>query len=553
MLSQLSVKNLAVVEYLDLCFEKGMSSVTGETGSGKSVLLQALNFALGSRGDSSIVRHGKSKAEVSAVFLVDTSKKVQLFLKEFGLEDEGECVLRRVISSDGRSKSFVNGSSVALSTLRRLGEMLIDMHGQNEHQLLLRNNQQLELLDNFSRLDRQIDNLNSVVEQYKDVSNMIESLTTNHNTIIQHQELLNHQLAELVAARLNQDELDTIEANFKFYANANNLIERTSNILDKLNAESGVNNQLQGLSNDLSKAVEIDPKLTESNELLNSSQLQTQECIYELTSYLSSISIDEQTVVELEDRHSELHDLARKHNCRLTELIETKQNIKVKLTDIGVGSSSIHDLNDKKEKFEADYEANAKKITKTRAIKAIEFSKLVTDAMQLLGMPGSEFMVSLVKKDGGVHLNGSESVEFLVKTNHGQSLKPLKKIASGGELSRVSLAISVVSADSEYAPTLVFDEVDVGISGAIAEVVGRKLKELSQHYQVICITHLAQVASFGCQHLKVSKVQEDSGAKTNVQKLSNDDRILEVARILGGITITEKARKAAEEMIKKSA
>jgi DNA repair protein RecN (Recombination protein N) len=553
MLSQLSVKNLAVVEYLDLCFEKGMSSVTGETGSGKSVLLQALNFALGSRGDSSIVRHGKSKAEVSAVFLVDTSKKVQLFLKEFGLEDEGECVLRRVISSDGRSKSFVNGSSVALSTLRRLGEMLIDMHGQNEHQLLLRNNQQLELLDNFSRLDRQIDNLNSVVEQYKDVSNMIESLTTNHNTIIQHQELLNHQLAELVAARLNQDELDTIEANFKFYANANNLIERTSNILDKLNAESGVNNQLQGLSNDLSKAVEIDPKLTESNELLNSSQLQTQECIYELTSYLSSISIDEQTVVELEDRLSELHDLARKHNCRLTELIETKQNIKVKLTDIGVGSSSIHDLNDKKEKFEADYEANAKKITKTRAIKAIEFSKLVTDAMQLLGMPGSEFMVSLVKKDGGVHLNGSESVEFLVKTNHGQSLKPLKKIASGGELSRVSLAISVVSADSEYAPTLVFDEVDVGISGAIAEVVGRKLKELSQHYQVICITHLAQVASFGCQHLKVSKVQEDSGAKTNVQKLSNDDRILEVARILGGITITEKARKAAEEMIKKSA
>jgi DNA repair protein RecN (Recombination protein N) len=553
MLSQLSVKNLAVVEYLDLCFEKGMSSVTGETGSGKSVLLQALNFALGSRGDSSIVRHGKSKAEVSAVFLVDTSKKVQLFLKEFGLEDEGECVLRRVISSDGRSKSFVNGSSVALSTLRRLGEMLIDMHGQNEHQLLLRNNQQLELLDNFSRLDRQIDNLNSVVEQYKDVSNMIESLTTNHNTIIQHQELLNHQLAELVAARLNQDELDTIEANFKFYANANNLIERTSNILDKLNAESGVNNQLQGLSNDLSKAVEIDPKLTESNELLNSSQLQTQECIYELTNYLSSISIDEQTVVELEDRLSELHDLARKHNCRLTELIETKQNIKVKLTDIGVGSSSIHDLNDKKEKFEADYEANAKKITKTRAIKAIEFSKLVTDAMQLLGMPGSEFMVSLVKKDGGVYLNGSESVEFLVKTNHGQSLKPLKKIASGGELSRVSLAISVVSADSEYAPTLVFDEVDVGISGAIAEVVGRKLKELSQHYQVICITHLAQVASFGCQHLKVSKVQEDSGAKTNVQKLSNDDRILEVARILGGITITEKARKAAEEMIKKSA
>jgi len=553
MLSQLSVKNLAVVEYLDLEFAPGMSSVTGETGAGKSILIQALGFALGSRGDSSVVRHGKNRAEVSVVFDVYGTQKVQSYLQEQGLDDGGECVLRRVIGRDGRSKAYVNGSSVSLSTIRGLGDLLIDMHGQNEHQLLLRSVQQLDLLDSYAKLENLTDELNFIVSQHKALVEKIEYLTANNNVVMQQQELLIHQLEELSNADIKQEELDTIESDYKVNANAKSLIEKVANILNQLESDTGANSQLIAMSTEISHAMDIDPKLSEAMELLSGAQLQSQECVYTLTSYLNSLSVDEQATTELEERLSELYELARKHGCRIVELLETKKSINTKLAVINKADGSLKELLDQQTKYESEYHLLAAKITNSRTSSAIKFSDLVTKAMQTLGMPGSEFKVSLVNKAPGVHLNGLESIEFLVKTNTGQELNSLSKVASGGELSRVSLAISVVTANSEYAPTLVFDEVDVGISGATAEVVGRKLKELSEHYQVICITHLAQVASFGHQHLRVTKVQKDKGAITTVEQLSNDDRVLEVARIIGGVKITKKARKAAEEMIKESA
>ena len=554
MLSQLSVKNLAVVDQLELTLEPGMSSVTGETGSGKSILVQALSFALGSRGDSSIVRNGKEKAEVSAVFEVEKNNKVQSYLQKNELEDEGECVLRRVIGKDGRSRAFINGSSVALSTMRKLGSLLIDMHGQNEHQLLLRQDQQLELLDGYAKLDKQVYDLNIAVSKYKNVREKIETLNKNQDTILLQQEILSHHLIELNDAALEQKELDTIETDYKVSANAKSLIEKIAEILGQIDSEGGTNDQLVNLSNKLTKELEIDPSLSDTAELLLSSQLQLQECSYNLSNYLSSLSIDEQRISYLEDRLGELHNLSRKHNCGITKLLKIKDSIKDKLSEIETKGGSIKGLAEEKAKYESDYRLKAEQINQIRTDKASKFSKLVTKTMHELGMPGSEFMVNISDKKEGIYLNGSESIEFLVKINTGQKLMPLNKVASGGELSRVSLAISVVTADSEYAPTLIFDEVDVGISGAIAEVVGSKLKELSHHYQVICITHLAQVASFGRQHLRVVKVQkEDCGAKTTVEELTNDDRVQEVARILGGVTITEKARNAAAEMINKSA
>jgi len=554
MLSQLSVKNLAVVDQLELTLEPGMSSVTGETGSGKSILVQALSFALGSRGDSSIVRNGKEKAEVSAVFEVEKNNKVQSYLQKNELEDEGECVLRRVIGKDGRSRAFINGSSVALSTMRKLGSLLSDMHGQNEHQLLLRQDQQLELLDGYAKLDKQVYDLNIAVSKYKNVREKIETLNKNQDTILLQQEILSHHLIELNDAALEQKELDTIETDYKVSANAKSLIEKIAEILGQIDSEGGTNDQLVNLSNKLTKELEIDPSLSDTAELLLSSQLQLQECSYNLSNYLSSLSIDEQRISYLEDRLGELHNLSRKHNCGITELLKIKDSIKDKLSEIETKGGSIKGLAEEKAKYESDYRLKAEQINQIRTDKASKFSKLVTKTMHELGMPGSEFMVNISDKKEGIYLNGSESIEFLVKINTGQNLMPLNKVASGGELSRVSLAISVVTADSEYAPTLIFDEVDVGISGAIAEVVGSKLKELSHHYQVICITHLAQVASFGRQHLRVVKVQkEDCGAKTTVEELTNDDRVQEVARILGGVTITEKARNAAAEMINKSA
>jgi len=306
------------------------------------------------------------------------------------------------------------------------------------------------------------------------------------------------------------------------------------------------------LGSQLSDALEMDDKLQVGFELLSSAQVQTQEAVYELTQYLSQLSTDEQSAQEMEERISELYALGRKHNCAIEELIEVREQLDLKLEEIGGGANSISEMTDQLDLLVKRYQDKAQKLSKDRQLKAIELSQLVTEAMQVLGMPGSEFKIGLNEKLDGVHLNGHEAVEFLVKTNMGQDFKALKKVASGGELSRISLAISVVSSDSEYTPTLIFDEVDVGISGAVAEVVGRKLQELAKHYQIICITHLAQVASFGHQHLRVSKAQQDGGAQTTVEQLEDAQRIDEVARILGGATITDKARVAAAEMIASS-
>lgn len=552
MLSQLSVKNLAVVERLDLSFERGMSTVTGETGAGKSIILQALGLALGMRADSNLVRHGKDKADISAAFSLESNQAVQNFLTENALEDEGECILRRMITSDGRSKAFINSNSVPLSTVRNLGDLLLDIHGQNEHQLLLRPDQQMRLLDGFAQLEADKQALNEVVRAHKSLNEQVENLLHNQEAIEQQQALYSHQLEELTEAMLDQEELNTIEASFKTSANAQAIIEKTSNVLNQLESESGANAQLLMLSSQLSEALEMDNKLQTGFELLSSAQVQTQEAVYELTQYLSQLSTDEQSTQEMEERISELYALGRKHNCAIEELLEVRDQLTLKLEEIGGGANSIDEMTEQLDVLAKKYQSKANKLSKARQAKAQELSQLVTEAMQVLGMPGSEFKVGLNEKAGGVHLNGHEAIEFLVKTNMGQDFKALKKVASGGELSRISLAISVVSSDSEYTPTLIFDEVDVGISGAVAEVVGRKLQELAKNYQIICITHLAQVAAFGHQHLCVSKSQNEQGAQTTVEQLNDEQRIEEVARILGGATITEKARIAAAEMIASS-
>ncbi len=552
MLSQLSVKNLAVVEKLELSFSAGISTVTGETGAGKSILLQALSLALGVRADSGLVRHGKDRAEISAVFAVENNAKIQSFLQDQALDDDGECVLRRVVGSDSKSKAFINGSSVPLSIVRALGDLLIDMHGQNEHQLLLRPSQQLDLLDSYAQINNERQELNLLVDEYKSIQSKIDSISNNQKAILQQQDLYTHQLGELNDAQLDQDELDNIESDFKQSSNAQELIEKTLNVLNKLDGDGGINSQLSSLNYELSQALELDNSLLSGSELLNSAQLQTQESVYELTNYLNSLSVDEQRSSEIESRISELHDLGRKHNCQIVELLNIKTQIEEQLEEIGLGESSINELTQYLQSLQVRYELQAKKISKIRLSKAKELSVLVTQIMQVLGMPGSEFKLELPVKKTGIHLDGNESVGFLIKTNMGQDFKALNKVASGGELSRISLAISVVGSSTEQTPTLVFDEVDVGISGAVAEIVGRKLRELSANYQVICITHLAQVAAFGHQHLRVSKAQEKSGAQTEVLQLSDQDRIDEVARILGGAVITDKARNAAAEMIQSS-
>ena len=550
MLEQLSIKNLVVVEDLSAEFQDGMTVITGETGAGKSIIVQALNLVSGGRSDATLVRHGKDKAEIVAMFQLGNNSNLLSFLENCDLEDGEECILRRVIGSDGRSRAYVNGSSVSLSKLREVGTKLIDMHGQNEHQLLLKNNQHRILLDDFAESQGLCEEINNIVHDYLKVKNKIVQLQNTNEQSLAQKELLTYQLNELVESKLEQDELDSIEKNFKISNNASVLIEKIADVLESLEHESGANELLVRAESIISKASELDSDLESVSSILSSAQVQVQEGIYDLRDYLGKVSDGKVNIAELEKRISHLHSLGRKHNCQIPELLKVQNNIQNTLAELDSSSDKIEELTNKLRQLELNYKKESTVLTKHRQQSSKTLSKKVTDIMQDLGMPGSEVLFSLNATDEPIRLNGQEEVVINVKTNIGQDLKPLNKVASGGELSRVSLALSVVTSKSELAPSIVFDEVDVGISGSVAEVVGRLLKKLSSRYQVLCVTHLAQVAAQGHEHMKVIKSQRKDATYTQMTSLNKEQRTDEVARILGGIKVSDKARLAAEEMIK---
>ena len=553
MLDQLFVKNLVVVQELNIEFKNGMTVVTGETGAGKSIIIQALGLVVGGRSDASLVRDGASKAEIVATFSIDIEDRLQSLLENLDLENGTECILRRVISADGKSRSYVNGSNVPLSTLRDIGGYLIDMHGQNEHQLLLRSNQHRILLDDYAITQDLCEEVNSTVYQYQQIQNEIEDLTKNNELLLTQKELLSHQLNELLQIGMTQDELDSIEDDYRVSVNASLLVEKISKILESLDNDSGVNNILIDGERSVEQSRELDSRLDSIQSLLSSAQVQVQESIYDLTDYLNKIGGIEDNSVELTARINILHELGRKHNCQIQELLGVQTNLQAQLDDLGSSNAKLEELIIKQNQFENNYYSKSQLLSDKRLAASKSLSKKVTDIMQNLGMPGSEIDFSIKPLKNSIRLNGMEEIIIHVKTNTGQDLKPLNKVASGGELSRISLALSVVTSNSELIPSIVFDEVDVGISGSVAEIVGQMLKKLSTHYQIICVTHLAQVAAQGKEHLKVVKIQKNGATFTQVTDLSLSQRTEEVARILGGITISEKTRVAAEEMIKSSA
>ena len=553
MLDQLFVKNLVVVQELNIEFKNGMTVVTGETGAGKSIIIQALSLVVGGRSDASLVRDGASKSEIVATFSIDIEDRLQSLLENLDLENGTECILRRIISADGKSRSYVNGSNVPLSTLRDIGGYLIDMHGQNEHQLLLRSNQHRILLDDYAITQDLCEEVNSTVYKYQQIQNEIEDLTKSNELLSTQKDLLSHQLNELLQIDMTQDELDSIEDDYRVSVNASILVEKISKILESLDHESGVNNILIDGERTVEQSRQVDSRLDSIQSLLSSAQVQVQESIYDLTDYLNKIGGIEDNSAELTARINILHELGRKHNCQIQELLSVQTNLQAQLDDLGSSNDKLEELLIKQNQCEKNYYSKSKLLSEKRLTASKSLSKKVTDIMQNLGMPGSEIDFSIKPLRNSIRLNGMEEIIIHVKTNTGQKLKPLNKVASGGELSRISLALSVVTSNSELIPSIVFDEVDVGISGSVAEIVGQMLKKLSTHYQIICVTHLAQVAAQGKEHLKVVKIQKNGATFTHVTDLSLSQRTEEVARILGGITISDKTRIAAEEMIKSSA
>ena len=551
MLQSLSIRNLAVVESLDFNADGGLNIITGETGAGKSILLQGLNLLLGQRADVGLIRSGKDRAEVTAIFEINQNIPVRDYLSCESLDEGDDCILRRVITSDGKSKAFINGRAVTLSSLRDISRYLVDIHGQNEHHLLLNPLYQLEIYDSYQNNQELLETLSKKVVEYRDISQRIEALKSegNEKTI----ELLNFHCQELESANLNQEELDTIEERFKLIKNSGKLIESISNIAGNLSHQDGPGYQLDKIIFETEKANDLDPNLAESLELLKSAQIQIQETQYNLENYLSSIDVDPETIKLTENRISFFYDLCRKHDCEITELIDKKNEIESKLALFSDSSKNLEELVKKQGKIHQEYISIAKELSAKRQDGIEEFSQSISNLMQELGMKGSVFHIRFDEQGNGVHFRGNESIEFLVQTNLGQDMRPLRKIASGGELSRVSLAIAVCTNSDRNIPTLVYDEVDVGISGAVASSVGEKLKQLSNKNQIICITHLAQVASHGNHHFKVNKIQKDDETRTSITKLTEEERRFELARILSGAQVNEKSLAAASELIQESA
>lgn len=551
MLQSLSIRNLAVVESLDFNADGGLNIITGETGAGKSILLQGLNLLLGQRADVGLIRSGKDRAEVTAIFEINQNIPVRDYLSCESLDEGDDCILRRVITSDGKSKAFINGRAVTLSSLRDISRFLVDIHGQNEHHLLLNPLYQLEIYDSYQNNQELLETLSKKVVEYRDISQRIEALKSegNEKTI----ELLNFHCQELETANLNQEELDTIEERFKLIKNSGKLIESISNIAGNLSHQDGPGYQLDKIIFETEKANDLDPNLAESLELLKSAQIQIQETQYNLENYLSSIDVDPETIKSTENRISFFYDLCRKHDCEITELIDKKNEIESKLALFSDSSKNLEELVKKQGKIHQEYISIAKELSAKRQGGIEEFSQSISNLMQELGMKGSVFHIRFDEQGNGVHFRGNESIEFLVQTNLGQDMRPLRKIASGGELSRVSLAIAVCTNSDRNIPTLVYDEVDVGISGAVASSVGEKLKQLSNKNQIICITHLAQVASHGNHHFKVNKTQKDDETRTSITKLTEEERRFELARILSGAQVNEKSLAAASELIQESA
>jgi DNA repair protein RecN (Recombination protein N) len=550
-LQSLSIRNLAVVESLDFNADGGLNIITGETGAGKSILLQGLNLLLGQRADVGLIRSGKDRAEVIAIFEINQNIPVRDYLSCESLDEGDDCILRRVITSDGKSKAFINGRAVTLSSLRDISRYLVDIHGQNEHHLLLNPLYQLEIYDSYQNNQELLETLSKKVVEYRDISQRIKALKSegNEKTI----ELLNFHCQELETANLNQDELDTIEERFKLIKNSGKLIESISNIAGNLSHQDGPGYQLDKIIFETEKANDLDPNLAESLELLKSAQIQIQETQYNLENYLSSIDVDPETIKSTENRISFFYDLCRKHDCEITELIDKKNEIESKLALFSDSSKNLEELVKKQGKIYQEYISIAKELSAKRQGGIEEFSQSISNLMQELGMKGSVFHIRFDEQGNGVHFRGNESIEFLVQTNLGQDMRPLRKIASGGELSRVSLAIAVCTNSDRNIPTLVYDEVDVGISGAVASSVGEKLKQLSNRNQIICITHLAQVASHGNHHFKVNKTQKDDETRTSITKLTEEERRFELARILSGAQVNEKSLAAASELIQESA
>ncbi|MDE2091767.1 MAG: DNA repair protein RecN [Gammaproteobacteria bacterium] len=551
MLTHIAIRDFAIINALELNFTTGMSVLTGETGAGKSILVDALGLVLGDRGDADVVRHGAERAEITAEFDVRSLAEVKTWLKTNDLMADDECILRRIIGRDGRSRSTINGRSAPLQLLRELGEQLVDIHGQHEHQSLLRPAAQLTLLDGFGKHDPLLASIARLYASWKSAHERLAVLRAAAHNRDQRLELLRHQVSELEALALQADEIRGLDEEHRRLANSGKLLEGVQAALDGLyeNEEGSAYSSLHQALNNLTSLCTLDPKLEPITAALNSAEVQLADASDALRHYLHNTDMDPQRLGWLENRLGAIHDLARKHHVEPDELPALLDKLRTELQSVENAEVTLKELETELVSLRDEYSKHAAQLSRHRTQVASDLGKKVTTVMQELGMPGGRFAIDIANEPERLSANGTDRVEFQVSANKGQPLKALTKVASGGELSRIALAIEVVAVQASTIPSMVFDEVDAGIGGGVAEIVGRRLRSLGEKRQVLCVTHLPQVASQAHQHFRVVKLAHGQTILTNVEALDKNNQVEELARMLGGLEITETTRKHAREMI----
>ncbi|MEW6178005.1 MAG: DNA repair protein RecN [Pseudomonadota bacterium] len=552
MLVHLSVHNYAIVEHLDLELKRGMSVISGETGAGKSIMLDALGLTLGDRADSSVVRIGADKADILASFDLDDIPDARAWLAERDMDSEGPCILRRVITAEGRSRGYINGTPCPQGDLKALGELLIDIHSQHEHQSLLKTDTHRRLLDEYSGSQELARQVQLAAQRWRQTRQTLERLSNSSDEQRARHQLLSYQLEELENLALGENELEQLEQEHKNLANAEQLLGACRQVME-LCSESDAGNVLSALTSSLQRltAFQNQPQaLSEAVNLLASAQIQVEEAIGELNRFVDHFDADPERQQMLEERLDTIYTLARKHRIQPSELPNLHQQLLEELEGLNADDEAVERLGEELAAYARHYEEKAGELSRNRQAAAEELASAVETEIQRLGMPGGRFSVQLKPAAEGEYTPyGLEQVEFLVSANPGQPLRPLAKVASGGELSRISLAIQVITAQTSRVPTLVFDEVDVGIGGPTAEIVGQLLRRLGERGQVLTVTHLPQVAAQGHHHLFVHKARGNDETRTAVAELDQAGRVEEIARMLGGVDLTEQSLAHARQMV----
>jgi DNA repair protein RecN (Recombination protein N) len=554
MLRALHIHNLAVIDRLDLEFEPGFSVLSGETGAGKSILIDALGLVLGDRADATLVRSGETQAEISAEFSLEGSLTARAWLHQQAMEDPdapGTCLLRRVVSAEGRTRAFINGAPATLANLRELGEQLVEIHGQNEHQSLLRADTQRELLDDFGGYGEALMAVADAARRHAEAGAGIERLRAAAGRDPAQIDYLRHQLQELEALNLREGELEELSAEHKRLANAGRLLQEGGLSQEVLyGGENCLYDQLGAVHQRLTDLSGVEPGFTEAESLLGQSRIQVQEAADSIRRLLDRLDLDPSRLEELDRRLSDIHDLARKHRVRPEELPAKLQGLQQDLHATEHATESLSQLESARDAAKKDYAAAARTLSAARQKAAADLSAKVTAIARELGMAKAEFRVTLeTAAQERPRLAGDDDIRFDFSANPGQPPRPLAKVASGGELSRVSLAIQLVANQSRSAATLIFDEVDAGVGGATAETVGLKLRQLAARRQVLCVTHLPQVAAQGQHHYAIAKQIRGSKTLTRVTALDTAGRVAELARMLGGREITASTEAHAREML----